>query len=352
MLIGQKVASQNEMAAYEKKKSPNRSISCSQRTQIKGTVNWLDGSYSIESQTNTKSGCESDQEIPQTHGLDLDINGMAFSLENLQDVDLSQIQIPGLDIASILNMAQMSPESLEKETGLKFEQDPNKDVAFTIRRDTWSNEVDYHALSPIKSYEEIDEKVKKSIGRVLVPISNRTKMGTGFLISENTLVTNYHVIRQAFENPSINIRVELNRKQTSRIKANVVLVDTIRDIAVLNLDTNVAPPYLEIGSSQESSVFKRNTPVFTIGYPKDRLSFSSGGVFDITSHSDFMAVTALTKKGASGSPLISRRTGKVVGVVTRVGDEYTLASYIEHLKNLLRQGQEQGDIEISQASLH
>ncbi|MCB1168891.1 MAG: trypsin-like peptidase domain-containing protein [Leptospiraceae bacterium] len=139
--------------------------------------------------------------------------------------------------------------------------------------------------------------------------------GTGFILEENRIMTNAHVVSGA-----VQIRVKRPNQKTD-YPARVLYIAHDCDLAILTVDNAAffadARP-LQIGPQPEL-----NTPVTVLGFPigGNRLSITRGVVsridMDVYSHSGVDAhriiqVDAAINPGNSGGPAI--QNGKVIGV--------------------------------------
>ena len=142
--------------------------------------------------------------------------------------------------------------------------------------------------------------------------SNRA--GTGFFITADLIVTNYHVVEKAK-----TIEVKYNNGQKG--SASVITKDPINDLALLKVDkleSSVKP--LSITNIQN---LKEGDPVYTVGFPMPNLlgtkaKLSEGIINSITGIKDdvrMFQISIPTQPGNSGGPLINAK-GQVVGVVT------------------------------------
>lgn len=143
-------------------------------------------------------------------------------------------------------------------------------------------------------------------------------LGSGFLIdTHGTLVTNYHVVKNAVE---INIKFHDNK--TARAK--IIGKDQRTDIAVLKIENyeNLEEPDLLIfGDSDEIKIGSR---VLAIGNPFGLGNSVTAGIIsarsrdiNIGSCNDFLQTDAAMNSGNSGGPLLNMK-GEVIGVNTAI----------------------------------
>lgn len=135
-------------------------------------------------------------------------------------------------------------------------------------------------------------------------------VGTGFFISNDGLVvTNYHVVRAAR-------KVVIETRDRKKIDGVVVTFDKKRDLALIR--TNFANDnFLCLATPNDGGV---GSDVVAIGTPKGFLDWSvSKGIVSSIRKLNGIAVIqtdAALNSGNSGGPLISIKTGKVIGINT------------------------------------
>lgn len=137
--------------------------------------------------------------------------------------------------------------------------------------------------------------------------------GTGFFITPNHLLTNYHVIDGA-------TTYEIIFRET-RYTAEVFATDPTNDLAILKvvgLEGNVKP--LTVASSRD---VKEGSKVYTVGFPIPdllgiRAKLSEGIINGISGFKDDMRMFQISipiHPGNSGGPLLNNK-GEVIGVIT------------------------------------
>ena len=156
-------------------------------------------------------------------------------------------------------------------------------------------------------------KVKTSIEYPFYEDDAGTSKGAGFLIDKDKgwIFTNAHVSGRG------NARVYIAFKDKKYIKANVLYVDPILDIAMLEMD------YKKIDEEQTNADLQCNnkklngTEVAAYGHPEG-LSFSaSRGIISQKRYkygADWLQTDAAINPGNSGGPLISLEDGKIIGM--------------------------------------
>ena len=139
-------------------------------------------------------------------------------------------------------------------------------------------------------------------------------MGSGFYVSSDEIITNYHVVEGAL---SINI-IDKNKKRSSAV---VIKKDLKRDLALLKTNLNGKPVTFFKGK------LKQGDMVEALGHPKGRkFSLTKGWISAIRNESStynvgssdnvlFIQTDAAINPGNSGGPLFHKN--KVVGVNTQ-----------------------------------
>jgi S1-C subfamily serine protease len=168
-----------------------------------------------------------------------------------------------------------------------------------------------------------ERKEKKFLFRIY-PVdedaTKATRYGTGFFITNDLIVTNYHVVDKAK-----TIEIKYNNGQKS--SATVITKDPINDLALLKVsksDSSVNP--LSIATIQNS---KDGDTVYTVGFPLPDLlgtkaKLSEGIINSITGIQDdvrMLQISIPIQPGNSGGPLLNVK-GQVVGVVTASVNPY------------------------------
>jgi putative serine protease PepD len=143
----------------------------------------------------------------------------------------------------------------------------------------------------------------------------RTAQGSGFLLRDDLVVTNYHVIAQA---QTIGVAIS-----NQFLDARVVGSDPILDIAVLQAPAlGFFTKKLELAPANEITV---GQPAYVLGYPLGIGKSISAGIVPGLERivplntsswlSPFIQTDAATSAGNSGGPLLDG-CGRVIGVVT------------------------------------
>ena len=139
--------------------------------------------------------------------------------------------------------------------------------------------------------------------------------GSGVVITENTIVTNFHVIQEAF-NQSQELLIENYKGSTSKVL--VVGFDINADIAVLKIINEIDVKPFKVRRDMES--LRIGEAAIAIGSPKGvGQSFSKGIISAINrtlegKRGNFIQTDASINPGNSGGALIDSK-GRLIGVI-------------------------------------
>lgn len=132
-------------------------------------------------------------------------------------------------------------------------------------------------------------------------------LGSGFAISQNTIITNAHVI-DGFSTVSVNL---YNNKSCS---GKVIKIDKNVDLALIQVDEILTP--VKLGSPDSISIGKE---VYAIGAPKDIPYTMTKGIISAKNRKignyEYIQIDASINSGNSGGPLIDEN-GEVIGINT------------------------------------
>ena len=172
-----------------------------------------------------------------------------------------------------------------------------------------SNKKSVSLNSGSSSFEEKDERFDS-----VVIVKTENGLGSGFFISKDEILTNYHVI----ENSSSISVTDKNKKRSSAI---VIKKDLRRDLALLKTNSTGKPVKFFEGQ------LKQGEMVEALGHPKGRkFSLTKGWISAIRKESSvysatgtpdvlFIQTDAAINPGNSGGPLFYK--DRVVGVNTQ-----------------------------------
>lgn len=179
---------------------------------------------------------------------------------------------------------------------------------------------------------------------LLTPIQSRAAnvLGTGFVVGDGDLVvTNYHVVSKELDPSIVQYYVAFvgEGAAPSVVKLELLEFDPVHDLAILRLNKTL--PALELASDE---MLPSGSEVAFIGfpigavlgmYPATHIGIISAIAPDINParNADELTVKMLSRlkhpffiyqldatayPGNSGSPVLSRKDGKVIGVINKV----------------------------------
>jgi hypothetical protein len=182
-------------------------------------------------------------------------------------------------------------------------------AATTLLLLTWATSLCIAQNQPAQTPADIFRRVRPSVVLIVGSESgDKIAQGSGFIVAENRVVTNYHVIAGLSE------AYVLFADGHSEPVAGVVTADADQDTALLNVQTN-ARPLLALGDELN---LREGDSILAIGAPRGlELSLSSGIVsaFRNSEGKFLIQNTAPIAPGSSGGPLLDSH-GRVVGVTT------------------------------------
>lgn len=226
--------------------------------------------------------------------------------EKIKDISLEtlKIKIQSSDEFKKLKSKKVAYNFLDQD--IKEESFWSKLFSFGSKKE---KKIKTASLTNKSSYETKDERFES-----VVVVKTSSGMGSGFFISKDEILTNYHVIEDAL---SISI-IDRNKKKSSAV---VIKKDLKRDLALLK--TNMKGKPVAFFSGQ----LKQGEMVEALGHPKGRkFSLTKGWISAIRKESStysvsgsgdvlFIQTDAAINPGNSGGPLFYK--DKVVGVNTQ-----------------------------------
>ncbi len=199
---------------------------------------------------------------------------------------------------------------------------------------------------PSASARDLFSRYKDRLLQVRVLLSSaseQSSLGSGFVVRDDGpagawVLTNYHVISSLAIDPD-KYRIELRGTNGRSVKARLMALDVIHDLAVLRVDaTPDAPPW---------NVFKlREVPltqgskIFSLGNPLELGFLISEGIYNGMVESrvyDEMLFSGALNSGMSGGPAIDEQ-GQVVGVnvaTRRDGEQLSFLVPVRYARDLL-----------------
>lgn len=176
----------------------------------------------------------------------------------------------------------------------------------------------------ISDLEELKAHAEKTVVYIEARSSEGSGSGSGFIISpDGYAVTAAHVVKGAEE---IRVRIRPNGNNGPSIFAAATVVGELKhaDMALIKIDA-VGLSYLSM--LEECKDAEPGDPIYLIGYPLGAMVSDNRNVLNYTmtqgnvsakQHKDGYDLTLidiLAVQGNSGGPIISAKTGQVVGIL-------------------------------------
>lgn len=167
----------------------------------------------------------------------------------------------------------------------------------------------FYSIQKVRAENQFSsiENLKKSTAQVWVSVGEgKGGIASGFFITENLLVTNYHVVAGS-DMPFVVLRTEHGGDDIGEI----LVTEPRSDLAIIQaLFVNNHQP-VTLGDSTD---INRGDNVFSIGSPEGQ--FGTVLRDDVISKigGEFFWTSALGRIGESGSPMFSEDLGTVVGI--------------------------------------
>ncbi len=196
---------------------------------------------------------------------------------------------------------------------------------------------------------------------LLASASEQSALGSGFVVQDDGaqgtwVVTNYHVVSGLAIDPH-KYRIELRGTNERTVRAQVMAVDVIHDLAVLRIDpvpplangtpsnttsptTNLAAPAPWNTFALRETRLTQGSKVFSLGNPLELGFLISEGIYNGLVESriyDQMLFSGAINSGMSGGPAIDE-AGRVVGVnvaTRRDGESLSFLVPVQYVRALL-----------------
>jgi S1-C subfamily serine protease len=184
------------------------------------------------------------------------------------------------------------------------------ELAYTVSK-TLQYENKQIAVNRTDTY---DDQVMKAINKVAPSVTQIINLpglstGTGFVISNNKIITNAHVVENC-DSPLIGLNND------TAVVGKVIKKDLVNDLALIEFDNSDKVPSLKINTN-----VKVGQTAIAFGNPFDLTNVASRGIISSLQNSKWIQVDTAINPGNSGSPLFNLN-GEVIGVVVAkyVGD--------------------------------
>ena len=182
------------------------------------------------------------------------------------------------------------------------------------------------------------EEIKNFVVRLeLKSTKAPARLGTGFILEDGILVTNFHVLKGLLSKKKLLNKEKLSNKITpdflSQIKifqedrlldvqiTSIQALDSVHDIVLLNVKGSEIPQAIK---KPKEKLDLTKEELFFVGYPGGQLkAISQNGpieIFESKDHTEvYMPISFSVSNlpGASGSPIVNQR-GELVGVLNTV----------------------------------
>ena len=180
--------------------------------------------------------------------------------------------------------------------------------------------------------------------RVLLNSANeQSSLGSGFVVRDDGaqdawVLTNYHVISSLAIDPE-KYRIELRGTNGRRVKAKLVALDVIHDLAVLRTEASADAPAWNVFTLRETPL-AQGSKIFSLGNPLELGFLISEGIYNGLVESriyDEMLFSGALNSGMSGGPAIDEQ-GLVVGVnvaTRRDGEQLSFLVPVRYARDLL-----------------
>ena len=202
---------------------------------------------------------------------------------------------------------------------------------------------------PSASARDLFSRNKERLLQVRVLLSSaseQSSLGSGFLVQDPGaggvwVVTNYHVISALAIDPH-KYRIELRGTNERSVRAQLVAVDVIHDLAVLRIEPDaktLAVPWKTFALREPA--LTQGSKVFALGNPLELGFLISDGIYNGLVESriyDQMLFSGAINSGMSGGPAIDE-AGQVVGVnvaTRRDGQALSFLVPVQYVRALLQ----------------
>ncbi len=201
---------------------------------------------------------------------------------------------------------------------------------------------------PSASARDLFSRYKDRLLQVRVLLnsaSEQSSLGSGFVVRDDGakgawILTNYHVISSLAIDPD-KYRIELRGTNGRNVKAQLMALDVIHDLAVLKTEPNPDVKPWGVFSLREPALMQ-GSKIFSLGNPLELGFLISEGIYNGLVESrvyDQMLFSGALNSGMSGGPAIDEQ-GRVVGVnvsARRDGEQLSFLVPVKYARDLLIQ---------------
>lgn len=173
--------------------------------------------------------------------------------------------------------------------------------------------------------DTIQYKDSANLNQDILEFIPRDPKGTAFLISENGyFLTSKHLVEKRH-------LVKLQQKDLGlTFKAKVIYTDSLMDFAVLQCNEEIAANFERIPFKFGKKNPRIGDEVFTLGYPKKEIAYTTGDVSSETGYKSdtlYYEISLPSNPGYSGAPLFST-SGYLAGIITANHSKKQSVTYV------------------------
>jgi S1-C subfamily serine protease len=191
-------------------------------------------------------------------------------------------------------------------------------------------------VEPSASARDLFSRNKERLLQVrvlLASASEQSSLGSGFVVRDEGdqgawVVTNYHVVSAMAIEPQ-KYRIELRGTNERNVKAQLVAVDVIHDLAVLRTEPAPNSAHWNVFALRDTPL-AQGTKVFSLGNPLELGFLISEGIYNGLVESriyEQMLFSGALNSGMSGGPAIDE-AGRVVGINVATRRDGELLSFL------------------------
>lgn len=170
--------------------------------------------------------------------------------------------------------------------------------------------VQLSAYSQEVSLRVIAKNTLESVVTVVMQDSfgNETKIGSGFVVKDGLIATNYHVVSDSYSG-----FIQSNNSREKYPISGYTAVSREMDLAVISVENLLLKPLKVLGATE----LEIGDSVYAAGSPRGLTGTFSDGIvssFRMLGSTSHIQITAPVSPGSSGGPLVNSR-GQVVGII-------------------------------------